>query len=203
MGLRAGADVRRGWVAPHVAGELPGLGIAWVEADVPKGKSPEGVREQLRYLADRIHGADALQMRERPVPWAYRVLFRQIGIDPDVVRTPAEALALLRLHDGGFKSRGRLADALTIGIADTGVALRAFDTAALTGELGIREAAPGESFPPGSLVVADERAPLAALFGGEEDVPDTARAAIVAVHPGGVPEMTVAEALHAAASSLR
>lgn len=196
------ADLRHGWVAPHVAGELPGLGIVWVEADVPAGRSPAGVKKRLRYLSDRFHGADALQMRERPVPWAYRVLFRQIGIDPDVVRTPAEALALRRLHDGGFKSRGRLADALTIGTADTGVALRAFDAAELSGGLGIREAAPGEQFSPGSLVIADGRAPLAPLFGGEDDVPSASRVAIVAVYPGGVPEMTVDEALRAASESL-
>jgi len=196
------AEVRHGWVAPHVAGELLGLGIASIEAEVPGGRSPEGVRKRLRYLSDRFHGADALQMRERPVPWAYRVLFRQIGIDPDVVRTPVEALALRRLHDGGFKSRGRLADALTIGTADTGVALRALDAATLVGDLGIREAAPGEPFAAGSLVIADERAPVAPLFGGEDDVPSASRAAIVAVHPGGVPEMTVDEALQAAATSL-
>jgi hypothetical protein len=95
-----------------------------------------------------------------------------------------------------------LADALTIGTADTGVALRALDAAAVHGGLGIREAAPGERFAAGSLAIADELGALAPLFGGEDDVPDVSRAAIVAVHPGGVPAMTVAEALHAAASSL-
>ena len=42
-------------------------------------------------------------MRERPIPWAYRVFFRQIGLDPDRTRTPVEQLALDRLHDGAFK----------------------------------------------------------------------------------------------------
>lgn len=203
MGTEAGeVEVRHGWVAPHVAGELSGLGIAWIESDVPSGRSPEEVRERLRYLSDRFYGSDALQMREQPVPWAYRVLFRQIGIDPDVVRTPVEALALRRLHDGGFKSRGRLVDALTIGTADTGVALRALDAREVSGELGVREAAPGELFAAGSLVIADERRPLAPLFGDEEGTPSASRAAIVAIYPGGVPEMAVSEALHAAASSL-
>ena len=86
-------------------------------------------------------------MRERPIPWAYRVFFRQIGLDPDRTRTPVEQLALDRLHDGGFKSRGLPADALTIAIVETGVALRAFDADRLEGELCIRESAPGESLP--------------------------------------------------------
>ena len=85
-------------------------------------------------------------MRERPIPWAYRVFFRQIGLDPDRTRTPVEQLALERLHDGAFKSRGLPDDALTIAIVETGVALRAFDAdqarrAALHPRLGARRGA--------------------------------------------------------------
>ena len=36
-------------------------------------------------------------MRSRPVPWAYRVLYRHLGIDPDVTRTPVEELVVERL----------------------------------------------------------------------------------------------------------
>ena len=35
---------KQGWVAPHVAAEFPGLGIAWVEVDARPGRSPEPVR---------------------------------------------------------------------------------------------------------------------------------------------------------------
>ena len=80
----------QGWVAPHVAAEFPGLGIAWVEVDARPGKSPEPVRRRLRDLSDRFYGAHAIHMRERPIPWAYRVFFRQIGLDPDRTRTPVE-----------------------------------------------------------------------------------------------------------------
>ena len=103
-------------------------------------------------------------MRERPIPWAYRVFFRQIGLDPDQTRTPVEQLALDRLHDGAFVSRGLPADALTIATVETGVALRVFDLARIEGELCIRDSAPGESLPgkpaklaQGTLTIADER----------------------------------------------
>ena len=138
---------RQGWVAPHIASEFPGLGIAWVEVDVKPGRSPDPVRRRLRDLSDRTYGAQAIRLRERPIPWAYRVFYRQIGLDPDRTRTPVEQLTLDRLHDGGFRSHGLPADALNIAIVETGVALRAFDADRLSGQLCIRDAAPGEALP--------------------------------------------------------
>jgi len=203
----------QGWVAPHVAAEFPGLGIAWAEVDARPGKSPEPVRHRLRDLSDRFFGAHAIHMRERPVPWAYRVFFRQIGLDPDRTPTPVERLALERLHDGAFKSQGLPADALTIAIIETGIALRSFDAEQLRGALCIRDSAPGESLagrpgelPQGTLVIADERVPVGLLFGataeGKGVDRGTRRVAIVAVQVNGVPQMAVDEALWMAASAL-
>ena len=114
----------------------------------------------------------AIHMRERPIPWAYRVFFRQIGLDPDRTRTPVEQLALERLHDGAFKSRGLPDDALTIAIVETGVALRAFDGGAGRAASASATPRPGESLPgrpgelaQGTLVIADERGPVGLLFG--------------------------------------
>jgi DNA/RNA-binding domain of Phe-tRNA-synthetase-like protein len=204
--------VEWGWVAPHVEEELPGLGIAWVTVDGGAGRSPEAVRARLRDLSDRFYGAHAVHMRERPIPWAYRVFFRQIGIDPDETRTPVEQLALDRLHDGAFVSRGMPVDALTIAIAETGVALRAFDADRLEGGLCIRDSAPGESLPEsagelpqGTLVVADDRAPLESLFG--EPQPEwvgsaTQRLAIAAIAVKNVPDVAVDEALWIAITAI-
>jgi DNA/RNA-binding domain of Phe-tRNA-synthetase-like protein len=203
----------QGWVAPHVASEFPGLGIAWVEVEAAPAKSPEPVRERLRDLSNRFYGAHAIQMREKPIPWAYRVFFRQIGLDPDRSRTPIEQLAFDRVHDGGFKPQGLPADALTIAIAETGVALRAFDADRLEGRLCIRDSAPGESLPgragelgQGTLVVADERKPAALLFGaageGSEVEAESRRLAIVAVQVRGVPQIAVDEALWIAAAAV-
>src|SRR5689334_23384333 len=126
---------RQGWVAPHIAAEFPGLGIAWVVTDGRVAHSPDPVQRRLRDLSDRFYGSHAIHMRERPIPWAYRVFFRQIGLDPDRTRTPVEQLALDRLHDGAFVSRGMPADAITIATVETGVALRALDAERIDGEL--------------------------------------------------------------------
>jgi len=204
----------QGWVAPHIAAEFPGLGVAWVEVDARPGKSPEPVRRRLRLLSDRFFGAQAIHLRERPIPWAYRVFFRQIGLDPDRTRTPVEQLALDRLHDGAFKSRGLPADALTIATVETGVALRAFDADRLVGRLCIRDSAPGEALPgrpgelaQGTLALADERTPVGLLFGATGEGygvgPESRRLALVAVQVKGVPQIAVDEALWMVAASLR
>ena len=197
---------RLGWVAPSVAAEFPGLGISWIEVDGRPGRSPEPVERRLRDVSDRFYGAHAIHMRERPIPWAYRVFFRQIGLDPDRNRTPVEQLALDRLQDGGFKTRGLPADALTIATVETGIALRAFDADRLEGSLCIRDSGPGESLPGrpgdlahGTLVIADERAPAGLLFGatgeGREVKSGTRRIAIAAIQVNGVPQIAVDEAL--------
>jgi DNA/RNA-binding domain of Phe-tRNA-synthetase-like protein len=204
---------RQGWVAPHIASEFPGLGIAWVEVDAKPGRSPEPVRRRLRDLSDRTYGSQAIRLRERPIPWAYRVFYRQIGLDPDRTRTPVEQLTLDRLHDGGFRSRGLPADALNIAIVETGVALRAFDADRLAGRLCIRDSAPGESLagapgelPGGTLTIADEERPIALLFGttgeGYAVEQGTRRLAVAAVQVKGVPQIAVEEALWMAAATL-
>jgi DNA/RNA-binding domain of Phe-tRNA-synthetase-like protein len=203
----------QGWVAPHLSAELPGLGIAWIEVDGRPGRSPEPVRRRLRVLSDRFFGAHAIHMRERAIPWAYRVFFRQIGLDPDRTRTPVERLALERLQDGAFKSRGLPADALTIATAETGIALRAFDAEQLAGTLCIRDSAPGESLAgeprelaQGTLVIADESGPVGLLFGGTAEthgvVGTTRRLAVAAVQVNGVPQVAVDEALWMVAATL-
>jgi DNA/RNA-binding domain of Phe-tRNA-synthetase-like protein len=203
----------QGWVAPHLSAELPGLGIAWIEVDGRRARSPEPVRRRLRILSDRFFGAHAIHMRERPIPWAYRVFFRQIGLDPDRTRTPVEQLALERLQDGAFKSRGLPTDVLTIATVETGIALRAFDAEQLTGALCIRDAAPGEKMAgepgeleQGTLVIADESGPVGLLFGetgeGHDVVGGTRRLAIAAVQVNGVPQIAVDEALWMVAATL-
>ena len=204
---------RQGWVAPHIASEFPGLGIAWVEVDAKPGRSPEPVRRRLRDLSDRTYGSQAIRLRERPIPWAYRVFFRQIGLDPDRTRTPVEQLTLDRLHDGGFRSHGLPTDALNVAIVETGVALRAFDAEGLEGRLCIRDTAPGESLAgrsvemaKGTLTIADEARPVAMLFGpaaeGLAVEKRTRRIAVTAVQVKGVPQIAVEEALWMAASTL-
>ena len=203
----------QGWVAPHIAEEFPGLGIAWVEVEGGPERSPEPVLRRLRDLSDRFYGSHAIHMRERPIPWAYRVFFRQIGLDPDRTRTPVEQLALDRLHDGAFVSHGMPADALTIATVETGVALRVYDADRLKGNLCIRDSAPGESLPDrpgklaqGTLTIADEKAPLELLFGepakADSEKIDGQRLSIAAIQVKGVPQASVDEALWIASAAI-
>jgi DNA/RNA-binding domain of Phe-tRNA-synthetase-like protein len=204
---------QQGWVAPHLTSEFPGLGIAWVEVDCKARRSPEPVRRRLQDLSNRTYGAQAIRLRERPIPWAYRVFFRQIGLDPDRTRTPVERLTLERLHDGGFRSHGLPKDALTIATVETGVALRAFDADSLVGSICIRDSAPGErlagqaaEMAGGTLTIADDRKPVGVLFGptgeGHGVERHSRRIALVAVQVKGVPQIAVDEALWMAAATL-
>jgi DNA/RNA-binding domain of Phe-tRNA-synthetase-like protein len=171
------------------------------------------VRRRLRYLSDRTNGSEAIRLRERPIPWAYRVFYRQIGLDPDRTRTAIEQLTLDRLHDGGFRSNGLPTDALNIAIVETGVALRAFDADRIEGALCIRDTAPGESLAGqpgemarGTLTIADERRPVGLLFGptaeGYGVESGSRRIAVAALQVKGVPQIAVEEALWMAASTL-
>jgi DNA/RNA-binding domain of Phe-tRNA-synthetase-like protein len=195
-----------GWVAPELREELPGLALHYVVLERGSGRSSRGVKQRLRLLSDRFSGGDAINLRHRPIPWAYRVFFRHIGLDPDRTRTPVEQLALERMKHGGFRSQNLLDDALTIAVIESGVAIRAFDADRVTGRVGLRGSVPGEGLegrpgelPPGTLVIADEARPIALLFGatgsGRGVRPKTRRTMLLATQVKGVPDIAVEEAL--------
>jgi DNA/RNA-binding domain of Phe-tRNA-synthetase-like protein len=193
-------EVRRGLVAPQVAAEHPRLWLAWTEVVAAPGPSPPELRARLRALADRMHGAQAIALRSREVPHAYRVFYRHVGLDPDVVRTPVETVALRRMADGGLRSHGLIDDALTVAVLETGVGLVAFDADRLVGAPALREDG-------GRLVIADEEGPLAVLFADPLARAalsrHTTRAALVAVAVPNVPAVFVEEALWIAWDLLR
>ena len=193
-------------IAPDLAAEFPGLGIRWVTVDAKSGRSPHGVRERLKDMSNRISGAKAVQMRQEAVPWAYRVFFRQVGIDPDERRTPIEQIVLDRLQHGGFRSRNLLDDAITIATFDTGVALVAFDSDRIVLPLQLRVAAPGElmgaagrPLSSGQIVIADQERPLAVLFADLDPdrgvTPRTTRMTVAAIQVADVPDLAIEEAL--------
>ena len=116
-------DLVDGWVEPELADEFPQLSLVHARVEVHPGPSPQELKQRLRMLADRYTGGKVVHMRQDPVPWAYRVFSRQVGIDPDTDRTPVEGVALRRLKQGGLQSENVVDDALTIAIAETGVPL--------------------------------------------------------------------------------
>ena len=197
-----------GWVDARVAAEFPELGLAVVEVDVLPRASPRSIQQRLARLSDRFYGVHAITMRQEPIPAAYRVFFRHVGLDPDSHRTPIEAAAIERLFSGGFVSRNLVDDALLIGLLETGVPIWALDSERVSGPLGIRPAQPDERLgrapdaPPiaaGNLVVADAESALAILFDelapGHGVVDETRRMTLFAVHVAGVPAIHVEEAL--------
>jgi DNA/RNA-binding domain of Phe-tRNA-synthetase-like protein len=205
-------DLRDGWVSEELADEFPELGLVHAPIAARPGPSTREVKLRLRAMADRYTGGKVIHMRQDPVPWAYRVFSRQVGIDPDTDRTPVEAIALERLKHGGLRSENLLDDALTIATAETGVPVIALDGDRVERDLGLRLAAPGEMLgatrplSTGQIVVADGSRPLAVVLGEvAEDagvVPATERMVLCAVSVKGVPRISVEEALWIAAEVL-
>jgi DNA/RNA-binding domain of Phe-tRNA-synthetase-like protein len=211
----ADLDLEEGWVATELQEEFPELRLLTGALSAQGGRTPPGLKQRLAHLANRLRGPEAVLMRTRPVPHAYRVFFRHIGLDPDATRTPVEAAAMDRLIHGSYDAGGRLANALLLGLVETGVPLWAVDDATLDGPLGIRPAAAGErlgtgeyanDLPAGRLVVADAAGPVAVLFGDtarEREVTGrTERLRLFAVGVAGVPAIHVEEALWACAEAV-
>lgn len=214
--MSADLEPRAGWIADEVRDEFPELALLWVTVEATPGHSPKGVRQRLKALSDRFRGSHAVTMRQAPIPWAYRVFYRHIGLDPDADRTPGEAAAVERLVHGAFRSENLVDDALTIALVETGVPIWALDADRVEGDLGVRLAGEGERLGrdtaappliPGRLVVADERSALAVLFGdlapGHGVTRRTRRMTLVSLQVAGVPSIHVDEALHTCVEVLR
>jgi DNA/RNA-binding domain of Phe-tRNA-synthetase-like protein len=202
-----------GWTAPEVEEELPALRLLIGEARYMReqsltGASPPDIRARLHEHSNRFRGARAVAIRREPVPAAYRVFFRHIGLDPDVQRTPIEAAVLERMLRGGFLTGGLIEDVLLISLLDTGVPVWALHAEEIEGQLGIRASAEGEPLgrsddapllPAARLVVADAAAAVAVLFG--QVAPDhqprakTRSVTLFAVQVAGVPTIYAEEAL--------
>lgn len=205
-----------GWVDAELAAEFPDLRLATAGVAHVPGRSSPDLRRRLSMEAQRMNGARAVRLRSDPVPSAYRIFFRLIGLDPDSTRTPIEESALRRLVHGGYESRGLVEDALLLGLVETGVPVYAVDEEALDGPVGVRPARAGErlglgelagDLPPGRLVVADGARPVAVLFGElapEYRVSRSSRCLrLFAIGVAGVPDIHVEEALWASVEALR
>ncbi len=202
----AGESLGRGWVADDLAGEFPGLALHFTSIAATPGRSTAAVKRRLKTMSDRFTGGKAVNMRLEPIPWAYRVFFRQVGFDPDEQRTPVEQIALDRMKWGGFRSRNSLDDALMIATIETGVPVVAFDADRTEGEPGLRLSAPeerlggsGRALSARQLVIADSARALAVLFGDlfeDSGVQGrTSRMLLVAPQVKGVPLISVEEAV--------
>jgi DNA/RNA-binding domain of Phe-tRNA-synthetase-like protein len=204
-----------GWITERVRLEFPDLRLIWVRGVVRDVGSRSFVDEHLRDLSDRFRGPQTLAMRQSLTGQAFRAFYRQIGLDPDWDRPPAEQAAIRRLLDGGFQPASAIEDALLIALVETGVPVWALDDPRITGELGIRTALPNEPLGTdeatplheGTLVVADDRAAVAQLFGqvapsyGARSQSDTI--ALFSIQAPGVPYIHVDEALRTTTAILQ
>jgi DNA/RNA-binding domain of Phe-tRNA-synthetase-like protein len=199
-------ELERGWVTGELREEFPELALVCTRVEARSRRSPAPLKQRMREASNRFNGPRAIAMRQQPIPWAYRVFYRHIGIDPDETRTPVEAMALERLMAGGFKSRNTLDDGLVLATIDTGVPVVAFDADRLSGELGLRLARDGELLGGDGrflrdrqLVIADGEQAVALLFGEVADgrgvTAETERMLLAAVQVKGVPAVSVEEAL--------
>jgi DNA/RNA-binding domain of Phe-tRNA-synthetase-like protein len=214
--VSADPELWEGWVEDDLRSELPGLRLVAAAAPAPRGRSPRPLRRRLAALADRFYGARALSIRREPVPAAYRVFFRQSGMDPDDQRPPSEAAAMRRLVEGGFVSRGWIDDALLLAVLETGVPVWALDAGRVEGPLGLRTARRGErlgegelapDLRPGRVVVADAARPVAGLFAdavapSHAPTRNTGQLLLFALAVAGVPELHVEEAMFVCVDAL-
>jgi DNA/RNA-binding domain of Phe-tRNA-synthetase-like protein len=206
--------IETGWIDADLEVEFPELRLRWIEYEGGSGRSPVEIKERLRTLSNRYTGGKAVHLRQEPIPWAYRVFFRQVGIDPDDHRTPAEQAALDRMKHGSFRSRNLLDDALVIATVETGVPVMALDAERVTPPLGLRLSQEGERLGEEGrplsvrqIVIADPDRSVAVLFGDiaeERGVhPGTKRMLLCSIQVKGVPEISVEEALWTVTEVLR
>jgi DNA/RNA-binding domain of Phe-tRNA-synthetase-like protein len=203
-----------GFVEPAVHDEFPGLRLVWLTVEARPRRTAPAVALRLQALSNRYFGASVVAMRTQPIPHAYRVFYRQIGLDPDVTRVPSEQAAVARLLQGRFVSHDAITDAVLLALLETGVPVWALDADRVdAGGLGIRTTRSGEALgpagerPAGRLVVADASRIHALLFGevvpGHRPGPHTRRLALYAVGVEGVPAMHLEESLWVSLEALK
>lgn len=197
-----------GWVGNEIADEFRGLGLVFLAAECGGRAHARAARARLTGLETYFSGTVVAGVASRPITAAYRVFFRQIGLDPEVDRTPVEQICFERLMRGHFVSRGLIADALMIATLETEIPVRAILARDVLGPLGITTSRDGErlngkALPPSSLVVADAAKPLALLFGPIEDqAPEDEHLMLYAPVVPGVSAAIAHEALWLAAQLL-
>jgi DNA/RNA-binding domain of Phe-tRNA-synthetase-like protein len=210
-------NAAEGAVAPELRAEFPGLRLLWLTVASGLRPSTREVKRRLRELSSRYRGEHVVAMRTQPIPHAYRVFYRQIGLDPDTTRVPSEAAAVDRLMHGGFRSRNLIDDACLIALIETGVPVSALDADRLdVGGLGIRLTVAGDrlgsgeyasELPSGRLAVTDAERVHALLF--EPVAPAhrvsrrTEHVALFAIGVDGVPAIHLEEALWIAVEAAR
>ena len=142
-----------------------------------------------------------MELPTKPIPSAYRVFLRQVGLDPETRPSPIEAVTRERILRGIYRSTHRLADALTVATVESQIAISVLDADLIDLPLGIRTVREEDvtDLPVGTLVVADANGPAAELFGEPEPHcivgADTTRTAVMAIGVKGIADWMLDDAL--------
>ncbi|HDJ66087.1 MAG TPA: hypothetical protein ENF33_00015 [Nitrososphaeria archaeon] len=114
-------------------------------------------------------------LKDDPLVRTYRNFFWRIGIDPTKIRPAAEALLRRILSGKGLPRINTLVDSYNLASAESGIALAAFDSEKIDGDMIMRFANEGEEF----LGIGMRKPKI--LRGGEIVVADSRR--LIAIYP--------------------
>jgi len=164
-------------ISQDIHREFPGLQVleSKVEGVTVKRVDPE-LEEFKKEIFKEIRETYGLEgLKDRPILRAYRDFFWRLNVDPTKTRPAAEALIRRLLHDKPLPRINTLVDAYNLASVKTEIAICAFDSDMLAGELIMRYASPGEEF----LGIGMKR-PIR-LRGGEIVLSDEER--LLAIYP--------------------
>ena len=200
---------------PSVRG-FPGLDavLARVDGISVSATNPALERFKEEILARVRATHDLATLKDMPELRAYRDFFWRVGIDSTKVRPAAEALLRRILQGKALPSINTLVDAYNIASVATRIALAAFDTGKLQGDVVMRMAHAGEPFLgigmdrplrlTGREVVNADAKALIAVYGYRDAAQtklthDTTSVVLMACGVPGIPRWTVEEAARTAA----
>jgi DNA/RNA-binding domain of Phe-tRNA-synthetase-like protein len=164
-------------IAHNVTEKFPDLRVMPFEVNGVRVSDVDPRLEEFKEkaYADVRHRFTLEGLKDEPVFRAYRDFFWRIGIDPTKTRPAAEALIRRVLGGRPLPRINTVVDAYNLASMTTCIALAAFDTDKLEGQLAMRFAIEGEEF----LGIGMDKPLITA--GGEIVMTDEAR--LVAVYP--------------------
>jgi len=135
-------------VDPELQEDFPGLIAHLVEVGSLTVRERD---ERLTAFADALvrefrERLDLATLKDEPALRAYRDFYWRVGIDPTKIRPASEALLRRVLQGKEFPRINALVDAYNLASMRTRIAIAAFDTGHLHGDLTMRLARAGESF---------------------------------------------------------
>mgnify|MGYP000017519436 FL=1 len=139
MSVTISEEVRRAFPNLHVLTSS----IENVIVEKSNSELEEFKRESLQEIQDAY---DLENLKDRPILRAYRDFFWKLGVDPTKTRPAAEALIRRLLRGKPLPRINTLVDAYNLASIKTEIAIAAFDSDKIRGELTMRYAETGEEF---------------------------------------------------------